>query len=191
MKSASKTPPRFSNLRVILPLTVAMLGVVAFAYAAVQQAYRQGANDPQVELAGDIAAQMSAGSLPQDAVDLYSLKVDPSTSLATFATIVDSDGNVTASNMDMGGSVPLPPKGVLNAASVTHQNRITWQPETGTRIALVVQAYKHDNNSGYVLVGRSLKEVEAREDMVLWMAIVTATGVALLGMFASLAAGKK
>lgn len=183
MKSTSKNA-QFSSLRVVSPLTLALLGVVAFAYVALQQNYRLNANDPQIEIASDLAAQMSAGSLPTDAVDTHMIKVDPSKSLATFGIIVDNNGKVTASNMEMDGNAVVPPKGVLNASSLTHQNRITWQPQTGTRIALVVQAYKHDDNTGYVIVGRSLKEVELREDMLFWMAAVTVTGVVLLGIVA-------
>jgi len=183
MKSTSKNA-QFSSLRVVAPLTLALLGVVAFAYVALQQNYRLNANDPQIEIASDLAAQMSAGSLPTDAVDTHMIKVDPSKSLATFGIIVDNNGKVTASNMEMDGTTAVPPKGVLNASSLTHQNRITWQPQTGTRIALVVQAYKHDDNTGYVIVGRSLKEVEVREDMLFWMAAVTVTGVVLLGIVA-------
>lgn len=182
MKTPSKTTAtRFSPLRVVAPLTLALVVVVWFVYAAVQQQYRLGANDPQIQYAGDIAAQMSAGSLPQDAVDTRSIKVDPSKSLDAFATIVDSNGKVTASDMELDGAAAVPPKGVLNASTLTHQNRITWQPQAGTRIALVVQAYKHDNNTGYVMVGRSLKEVETRIDMLFWMSTVTTGAVVLLG----------
>ena len=191
MKTVSKTSNYFSPLRVVGSLTLAMVVVVIFVYAAVQQSYRLGANDPQIQLAGDIAAEMSAGSLPQDAVDAHGTKVDPSTSLGIFATIVDSNGTVTASDMSLGGSAVVPPRGVLVASSVSHQNRVTWQPQDGTRIALVVQAYKHDNNSGYVLVGRSLKEVEVREEMDFWMAVAAAGAVVLLGGFASMMSGRK
>jgi hypothetical protein len=83
--------------------------------------------------------------------------------------------------MEIDGVAAVPPKGVLGASTLTHQNRITWQPRAGTRIALVVQAYKHDANTGYVLVGRSLKEVEVREDMLFWMATVAMGLVVLLG----------
>jgi hypothetical protein len=175
---------------IVMPLTLALVVVIGFVYAALQQSYRQNANDPQIGLAGDIAAQMSAGSLPEDAVDTRSIKIDPRKSLATFGIIVTSAGNVTASSMEMDGATPLPPKGVLTAATLDHQNRITWQPERGARIALVVQAYRHDQNTGYVLVGRSLKEVETREDMLFWMAAVTGGAVVLLGGFALVASGR-
>lgn len=184
MKSSAAPLSRFPALRIVAPLTLALLVVVGFVYVAMQQSYRQNADDPQIQLTGDIAARMSAGSSAQDIINTQAIKVDPSSSLAVFATIVDANDTVMASAMEMGGSVPLPPKGVLNAASLTHQNRITWQPQTGTRIALVVQAYQHGTSTGYVLVGRSLKEVEVREDTLFWMSAVSAGAVVLLGLFA-------
>ncbi len=189
MNNSAKASSRVSSW-VVLPLTLALVVVVGFVYAVAQQSYRQGANDPQIELATDVAAQMSAGSLPEDAVDTHGTKVDPRTSLATFGIVVDSAGKVVASNMQMDNTTPLPPKGVLAAASVSHQNRVTWQPEPGVRIALVVQGYKHDQNTGYILVGRSLKEVEVREDMLFWMSAVTAGAVVLLGGFALVAGNR-
>lgn len=186
MKNASKTPSLNSPFTLIVATTLSLLLVVGFVYTAIQQNYRQNANDPQTQLAGDVAAMMSAGSLPKDALYTYVPQVDPSTSLAPFVTIVDSSGNVSATTMNLNGGTPLPPSGVLSAASTTHQNRVTWQPQTGTRIALVVQAYKHDNNTGYVLAGRSLKEVEVREDMLFWMAATTAVGVMAIGSFTAL-----
>jgi hypothetical protein len=191
MATSSTKPFPKVGAAVVLPLTLALVTVVGFVYVALQQNYRQNANDPQVGLVNDVAMQMSAGSLPEDALDAHGTKVDPRKSFAVFGTVVDSAGKVTASNMEMDNATPLPPKGVLTAATLDHQNRITWQPEPGVRIALVVQAYKHDQSTGYVLVGRNIKEVEAREDMLFWMAAVTAGAVVLLGGFALVIAGRK
>ena len=185
MKSTTTTT-RFSPARLIVPLTLALLVVVGFVEVAVQQSYRLGANDPQIQLAGDIAARLSAGGSPEGVISTNAVKVDPGSSLAVFAVIVDANSKVLASAMEMGGSTPLPPKGVLSASSLSHQNRITWQPQAGTRIALVVQAYQHGTNTGYVLVGRSLKEVEVREDILFWMATVTGGAIVVLGLFALL-----
>jgi hypothetical protein len=121
----------------------------------------------------------------------YTADVDPRTSLDTFVVITDSNGKVQTGNLKMDSATPTPPKGVLGASSVTHQNRVTWQPETGTRVALVVQAYKHNSDVGYVLAGRSLKEVDNRIDMLFWMGAVTAAGVVLMGCFAFMVATRK
>ncbi len=77
------------------------------------------------------------------------------------------------------------------AATLSHQNRITWQPEKDARIALVVQAYKHENATGYALVGRSLREVEARKDMLLWTAVWAAGVVVAISLLACVLFGRK
>jgi hypothetical protein len=171
---------------VITTITVAMLVVVGFVYVALQQSYRQGANDPQIQIASDTAMALSSGSQAQGLLGNTSSAIDPSVSLAPFTIIVDETNAVVATNMKIGDSTPLPPKGVLNAASVSHQNRITWQPQPGTRIALIVQGYKHNDRSGYVLVGRSLSEIKARDSSLFWLSATTAVVVALLGVFATM-----
>jgi uncharacterized protein YacL len=42
------------------------------------------------------------------------------------------------------------------------ENRITWQPREGVRIAAVIVSYQN----GFVLAGRNLREVEIRETQV-------------------------
>jgi hypothetical protein len=66
----------------------------------------------------------------------------------------------------------------------THgQDRVTWQPEPGVRIAAVVVRYQ-GAQPGFVLAGRSLREVEVREDNaeliagVAWIFTLAATLVA-------------
>jgi hypothetical protein len=43
------------------------------------------------------------------------------------------------------------------------EDRVSWQPEPGVRIAAVIIRYQ-GAQSGFVLAGRSLREVEVRED---------------------------
>jgi hypothetical protein len=52
--------------------------------------------------------------------------------------------------------------GVFDYVRQHDQDRITWQPEPGVRIATVVAGYT-GSQSGFVLAGRSLREVEKRE----------------------------
>jgi hypothetical protein len=59
------------------------------------------------------------------------------------------------------------------------EDRVTWQPEAGVRIAAVIEGYG-GAAPGYVLAGRSLREVEIREDQAEFFA--GATWVAALGL---------
>lgn len=49
------------------------------------------------------------------------------------------------------------------------ENRLTWQPREGVRIAAVIVFYQ----DGFVLAGRSLREVEIREAQVTQFAGLT------------------
>src|ERR1700716_2868565 len=51
-----------------VPLAVAVTGLSAVVYGAVQQDLRQGANDPQIQMAEDAAAKLNAGAAPSAVV---------------------------------------------------------------------------------------------------------------------------
>jgi hypothetical protein len=57
---------------------------------------------------------------------------------------------------------PTFPPGILDYTRQNGEDRVTLQPESGVRIAAVVVRY----NNGFVLAGRSLREVEKRESQV-------------------------
>lgn len=125
-------------------------------YLAVQQNYRLSANDPQVQISESTANMLSQGQ------DLTSIlpekKADLNKSLAAFIIVYDNAQNPTISSAQLDGQIPELPKGVLDAALEHGQNRVTWQPKEGVRIASVVTRF----DGGYVLAGRSLREVESR-----------------------------
>jgi sensor histidine kinase regulating citrate/malate metabolism len=77
------------------------------------------------------------------------------------------------------------PNGVLDAAKTKGETRITWQPKKGLRFALVVK-YFNDQNSGYVVVGRSIKEIEARESDLLRGVIVGWIATLIITLLSSL-----
>jgi hypothetical protein len=135
--------------------------LAGLVYVAVQQSYRQGANDPQIQMAEDAAAQLETGQQPATVVG--STTVDMARSLAPFMIVYDEAGNVLAASVQLDGSVPPIPPGVLAAAQQSGENRLTWQPQEGVRMASVVTRFG-GSHPGYVLAGRSLREVEARVD---------------------------
>jgi hypothetical protein len=79
------------------------------------------------------------------------------------------------------GHDPVPPRGVLDAARQDPPNAVTWEPRAGVRIASVTVPW----NSGTVLGGRSLREVERQEDKVLLIA--AAAWLVMLGALAATA----
>jgi hypothetical protein len=169
-----------------LPIAAAVVVLAGLVYATVQQSLRSGADDPQLQMAGDLAAQLSAGAEPAALVG--SGRVELATSLSPFATVFDTNGTVLASTARLDGRAepPVPPAGVLRAAQTHGRNSLSWQPRPGVRAAIVVQRWQaaDGQGAGTVLVGRSLKEVERREQLTL-LASAGGMGVALAGTAAA------
>jgi len=134
--------------------------ILALVYLSVQQTYRMGANDPQIQLAQDMAAGLSAGRLAD--IDLKEDSLDISQSLGVFTLLLSPSGQPVRSNGFLHGAIPRIPAGVLDFVNRNGDNRISWQPEPGVRVALVVEKVSTPA-IGFVAVGRSLQEVEIRE----------------------------
>jgi hypothetical protein len=76
--------------------------------------------------------------------------------------IFDNNGQVIASSAKLDNQIPPLPAGVFNDAK-NKELRFTWQPEVGVREA-VVMTHFNGPTPGYILAGRSLREVEVRVD---------------------------
>ena len=78
------------------------------------------------------------------------------------------------------GQTPTPPKGVFEYARNHGEERFSWQPvlgrQNGVRIAAVLERV-NGPQPGFVLAGRNLREVEAREQQVRQMAGLTWIGM--------------
>lgn len=153
-------------------------GLIVFSYTAVQQSLRLGLNDPQWQLAEDAAYQLSQGASPSSVIP--SSVVDESRSLAPFVTIVDDNVQVLASSGKIGDTVPLPPASSFPDAQKRGNNWFTWQHDNNTvRDATVILPYHHGTASGYVLVARSMKQVENTIGHITVLAGLTFIGVLL------------
>ena len=65
-----------------LPLAVAICALCAILYTTVQQVWRAGVDDPQIQLAEDAAAALGDGAAPDEVVP--ATQVDVARSLAPF-----------------------------------------------------------------------------------------------------------
>ena len=146
-------------------------GMIGFVSVSIQQNYRQNANDPQIQMAEDAAAALARGGTPQSVV--ASTPIDVGTSLSPATIVYDVSGKPLASSAILDNGTPTPPKGVLAATLQYGQNRVTWQPRPGVRLAAVVKRYTVGTESGFVLVARSLREVEKREDQLTLFTLMT------------------
>jgi hypothetical protein len=151
----------------------------------VQQSIRQAANDPQIQLAEDISEALSTGAATPDQIIPPGQIMDISASLDPYIILYDSTGAPLASSASLNGQTPTLPPGVFASVRQQGEDRITWQPQNGVRGAVIVDSFSGNASSsgGFVLVGRSLREVEVREDNILHLALL-AWLAGLVGMFA-------
>jgi hypothetical protein len=162
-----------------LPFAVLTTFMSALIFIAVQQDLRLSANDPQIELAHNGAVLLAEGQSPE--IFGASANVDIANSLLPFIIVYDLNGKVLNGTGMLNGTIPVPPMGVLQS-SQGGQNRLTWEPTPGVRIATIVVPFKGKQN-GYILVGKSLSEVEDRINKIMlyvfiaWLGCLVSTFV--------------
>jgi hypothetical protein len=173
-------------LKTWLPLAITITCLSGLIYLSVQQNLRMSANDPQIQIAQDIANQLVKGQDPRAFVP--STTTELSKSLATYIILFDKDGKLVGSSVTLDGKTPVVPQGVFaqTQKSSNGETRFTWQPQVGVRSAVVVDYYKGPV-PGFVLIGRSIKEVEIREtqqEYIVFLGWATTMLVSLLTVFA-------
>ena len=121
--------------------------------------------------------------------------MDIARSLSPFVIVYDDQGRPLASQAELDGQTPAPPRGVFENVRQNGEARISWQPvlgrERGVRIAAVIQRVKSVNGQGggFVLAGRNMREVEARIGDVSLMARLTWIGMLAVILLGTLAFG--
>ena len=173
-------------LKYWLLLAVIITGLSGLFYVVVQQDIRLSANNPQIQMAEDTAAKLADGQQAQDIVP--SEKIDIAKSLAPYTIVFDTTGKPIASSALLNGQIPTIPPGVFDYVRQNGEDRVTWQPQPGVRSAIVVTQFK-GSNPGFVVAGRSLREVEIREDDILhivllgWIAMLVVSLLATMIIF--------
>ena len=138
---------------------VVLTGACLLSYLVMQQVERQGANDPQLQIAEDGARALAAGAPAREIAS--GAPVDLAQSLATAIIVLDDAGNVVASNARLGEATPVPPAGVLAHVRDQWEARLTWAPNRDVRLASVTRRVD-GARPGFIVVARSLREVESR-----------------------------
>jgi len=147
-------------------------GLLLFGYVGMQQSLRMGLNDPQLQIAQDIASKLNQEATVGSVIP--PTFVDESHSLASFVTIVDNNANVLASSGKIADRVPLPPTSSFPDSQKRGNNWFTWQHD-GVRDAAVIVPY--GNHTGYVLVARSMSQVENIIGHITMLAGMTLVGI--------------
>ena len=162
-------------LRQWLPLAAAGVMICGVIYIVAQQGLRMGANDPQIQMAHDVAAALAEGQAP--AVLVPTAPVELSQSLAPFIIVFDDSRAPLVSSARLHGQIPALPSGLLDYVRQHGEDRVTWQPESGVRMATVI-VHVAGGSGGFVLAGRSLLEVEKRIDQAQLLCSLGALAVA-------------
>lgn len=154
-----------SHFAALMIITV-LCGLI---YVTVQQSHRTGANDPQLQIALDLKNAIETNRsivkwMPDDTIDI-------SKSLSVFKTFYDKNGEPVQSTGFLDGQLPRIPKTVLDFTERNLEDVVTWQPQRGVRLAMVIESVK-STSIGFVAIGRSLKEVEKRESTLVTMVLV-------------------
>lgn len=165
--------------------------VSGIVYVAAQQMMRANANDPQVQIAHDISNAIAQGRGPREFFP-PSGQPDINGTLAPFAALFDEKGALIGASGTLDGKPLSVPVGVLDRARESGENRVTWQPRPGVRMALVAVPFQgaaqgtstQSGPTGVAIAGRSLQEVEYRVSSILgpvvavgWFASIVAVSV--------------
>ena len=150
---------RVTPLPLWLFVAAALTAGALIAYAMAVQIERQHANDPQIQLAEDGAAVLEKGRpiaqvVPTDTIDIAQ-------SLAPFVIVLDDAATPLASSGLLDGQVPIPPPGVFAFVRKNGEERVTWAPRPGLRLASVHRRVG-GQRPGFITVARSLREVQWR-----------------------------
>ncbi len=142
-----------------LPFLVLISIVSATMYVVLLQYYRQTLDDPQVQIALDVALRLEAGADP--ALYVPPQKHDVARSLATFISIYDENQTLIDSSGLLDGNPATPPGEYFQRARDAGEDRFSWELSPQVRIAAVMR-YVSGTTSSFVLVGRSMREGEGR-----------------------------
>lgn len=132
-------------------------------YTSVQQDIRQSANDPQIQMAETTASALATGVAYPSVLPMGT--IDIATSLVPYIILFDDAGQPVAASGLLKGKIPELPVGVFERAR-TEEHRFTWQPQEGVRSAVVLRHYDGPH-PGFVLAGKSLRDVEDRQSQLI------------------------
>lgn len=162
----SPSRPPVSVWRLTLAASVLVSGLLFTLYVCVQQSIRTGAEDPQRALALEMADRLNQGDSAMDLLPRPHVALENSE--LPFALWMDASGKTIRSTASLSGKDPAIPAGSLRFALTSGQNSITWQPSTDLRFAMVIYPV-HAGSIAYVAVGRSLRQVEIREQQLFYL----------------------
>ena len=144
-------------------------------YATVQQSYRTGLNDPQMQIAGDLRLQIEKGG----SIESYFRNdtIDIRRSLSPFIVLYDNTGKPIRYDALLDGKPPQVPADIFFEVRQEGEYDVSWQPRDGVRMAMVI-VKTNSKPTQFIAVGRSMAVVENRTANVM-MTILMAWTVSM------------
>jgi hypothetical protein len=152
---------------VILGLILTLMG--GAAAATFQGLLRNGADQPQIQMADTYASEIASGAQPERVIPPGD--VDLQQGLEPFAIFYNDQGVPVSANGHLNQAIPTPPPGVFAYVRVHGSDRISWQPQRDVRIAAILRRV-NGPNPGFVLAGRSLRVVEEQVTLFFRMVFI-------------------
>ena len=172
---------KFSLVDFLFAVTIITM-VFGVVYATVQQSYRSGADDPQIQLVRDINLKLHEGKSIERYFDDW---INVAQSLSPFVVLYNANGKPLRSSGYLNGKMPEMPAGVFDFAKANGEHSVTWQPQAGVRMATVI-LYSNSSPVSFIAAGRSLQEVEIREHNLVTMILIGWIMCIALGLLYSL-----
>jgi hypothetical protein len=144
-----------------IPSGAAVVCICALTFHLMHQHIRLSANEIPLQYAEDVRAKLEKGDVAAAVVSGVGT-IDMERSLSPFVIVTDGIGNILASTATLRGAYKAPPSGTLAYAKQNKENRVTWQPQQGVRIAAVVLPWSLNGKTGFIIGGQSLSETEQR-----------------------------
>ena len=166
--------------RQFIPLGIAVTLLCLLMYLSLQQMYRNNLNDPQIQVSQEVKEALDAGTAPKDLISPGS-QINIEDSLSTFLIVYGKDKKPIAATGRLEDKVPVLSEDIFMRVDKNGEVRTTWEPKNKVHIASVIQK----SNEYYILVGRSMKEIENRI-LVLGIQILIAWVATLILVYGSM-----
>src|SRR5450432_2619430 len=120
----------------IYPFMIGIITIIfGVLYATVQQNYRSSADDPQIQMACEINLKLHEGKAINS---FFADSISIAQSLSPFVVLYDANGKPLRSSGYLNGKMPELPRGVFDFAKANGEHNVTWQPQSGVRMAMVI-----------------------------------------------------
>lgn len=161
-----------------LPFAVCITLLSALIYFSSQQVIRLSANEMPSLSVDTALARISIGQ--QLGTILPNIPIELSKPFGFFFSAYNEQKVLTIAQTTVHGAPVSVPSGVLDYAKSHGKDRVTWQPETGIRLATVV-VYEPRTKT-YLVAGRDLTDYEHRIQ-TLGLQILFGWGITMIATF--------